>query len=202
MRSSIFRYLSLALAVVMLVASTAAPGCHPQPPGPNGPPSVVSAWTDTARVVLTTLRWAVPAAKVIVNATVSDPGRAIVLRALDGVAEAADQLQTAVDAYEHAGGDRCAAKAAVAGVTSALESLAQVLADSGIALGNTLERVATAAGSIADALVPACDRDAGWSSSGEALDAQIRAIQGAAVARGVVLRHVLDDLRPVDGGAR
>ncbi len=187
------------LALLSLVFVTA---CPPRPPSPSGPPTTVSSWTDTARVVLTTLRWAVPAARAIVGVTVPEPARAIVDRALGGVAEAADGLQGALDAYEHAGGDRCAAKAAVSGLSSALVTLSRTLADNGIALGTTLERVADAVGSIADALVPACDRDAGWSSRGEALGAELRAIQGAAVVRGVVLRRVLDNLRPLDGGAR
>lgn len=200
--SSIVRLISLALAVVLLVASTTAPGCHPQPPSPSGPVTTVSSWTDTARTVLTTVRWAVPAARVICDLTVPDAARPIVDRALDGVAQAADGLALALDAYEHRGGDRCAAKASVAGLTTAIESLAQVLASQGIALGTTIERIASAAGSIADELVPACDRDAGWSSAGEGVTARLRAIQSAAVARGVVLRHVLDDLQPVDGGVR
>lgn len=194
------RALAAVLCLALLVAITVGPvACHPQPPSPSDP-TQVSSWTDTARTVLTTLRWAVPAAKLIVGATVSEPGRAIVLRSLDGVAEAADGLQGSLDAYEHAGGDRCAAKASVAGLSSSLVVLSRALADNGVALGSTLERVADAVGSIADALVPACDRDAGWQSAGESLGAQLRAIHGAAAARGVVLSHVLDDLRPMDGG--
>jgi len=52
--------------------------------------------------------------------------------------------------------------------------------------------------SVADALVPACDRDAGWSSAGDRANAELRAI---ATGRGP-LRRVLDDLRPGDGGVR
>ena len=196
------RLRALLVVVCLLVAcAVTAQGCHPQPPSPSGPVTTVSSWTDTARTVLTTVRWAVPAARIICNVTVPDSARPIVDRALDGVSQAADGLERALDAYEHRGGDRCAAKAAVAGVTASIETLAQVLASNGIALGNTIERIATAAGSIADELVPACDRDAGWSSAGEGVSMRLRAIRAEAVARGVVLRHVLDDLRPVDGGA-
>jgi len=202
LRSSIVRAFSLAIAVAMLAVSMSAPGCHPQPPSPSGPVTTVSSWTDTARTVLSTVRWAVPAARIICNVTVPDSARPIVDRALDGVSQAADGIERALDAYDHRGGDRCAAKAAVAGLTTAIESLAQVLASQGIALGNTIERIASAAGSIADELVPACDRDAGWTSAGEGVALRLRSIQAEAVARGVVLRHVLDDLRPVDGGVR
>ena len=186
-----------ALVAVLCLACVT---CHPQPPSPSTPVQV-STWTDTARVVLTTLRWVVPAAKVAVGAVVSEPGRSIVLRSLDGVAQAADGLQHSLDAYERADGDRCAAKASVAGLSSAIVSLARTLAANGIALGSTIERVADSVGSIADALVPACDRDAGWSSAGVALGVELRRVQSEAVARGRVLRHVLDDLQPMDGGA-
>lgn len=187
-----------ALVAVLCLACVA---CHPQPPSPSTPVQV-SSWADTARVVLTTLRWSVPAAKVVVGAVVSEPGRSTVLRSLDGVAEAAEGLGRSLDAYELAGGDRCAAKASVAGLSSAIVVLARTLADNGIALGSTLERIADSVGSIADALVPACDRDAGWSSAGAALGVELRRVQSEAVARGRVLRHVLDDLQPMDGGVR
>lgn len=187
--------------VAVLCLALVVVACHPQPPSPSTPVQV-SSWADTARVVLTTLRWSVPAAKVVVGAVVSEPGRSTVLRSLDGVAEAADGLQSSLDAYELAGGDRCAAKASVAGLSSAIVVLARTLADNGIALGSTLERIADSVGSIADALVPACDRDAGWSSAGVALGVELRRVQSEAVARGRVLRHVLDDLQPMDGGVR
>lgn len=201
--ASRLRALLVAVCLAVVFAVTVGPAaCHPQPPSPSGPVTTVSSWTDTARTVLSTVRWAVPAARIICNVTVPDSARPIVDRALDGVSQAADGLERALDAYDHRGGDRCAAKAAVAGLTTAIESLAQVLASNGIALGNTIERIASAAGSIADELVPACDRDAGWTSAGEGVSLRLRSIQAEAVARGVVLRHVLDDLRPVDGGVR
>ncbi len=84
------------------------------------------------------------------------------------------------------------------GLHRALVGLARVLADNGIALGTTLERVVDGVASVADALVPACDRDAGWSSAGDRANAELRAI---ATGRGP-LRRVLDDLRPGDGGVR
>jgi hypothetical protein len=65
LRSSIVRAFSLAIAVAMLAVSMSAPGCHPQPPSPSGPVTTVSSWTDTARTVLSTVRWAVPAARII-----------------------------------------------------------------------------------------------------------------------------------------
>ncbi len=191
----------LALCVAVLVASVTGAvltGCPPTPPVDGGVAVTPSGWTSTARVVLDTLRWAVPAARAITDSVVPEPARTQVGRALDATGDAARELSAAVDAYELRGGDRCAAHAAVGGLHRALVGLARVLADSGIALGTTLERVVDGVASIADALVPACDRDAGWSSAGDRANAELRAIS---TGRGP-LRRVLDDLRPMDAGAR
>ncbi len=191
----------LALCVAVLVASVTGAvltGCPPTPPVDGGVAVTPSGWTSTARVVLDTLRWAVPAARAITDSVVPEPARTQVGRALDATGDAARELSAAVDAYEIRGGDRCAAHAAVGGLHRALVGLARVLADSGIALGTTLERVVDGVASIADALVPACDRDAGWASAGDRANAELRAIS---TGRGP-LRRVLDDLRPMDAGAR
>ena len=190
---------ALRLALVVLVAVVAGiitSGCTPPAPVDGGVAVTPSGWTSTARVVLDTLRWAVPAARAITDAVLTDPARTQVGRALDATGEAAREFAAAVDAYELRGGDRCAAHAAVGGLHRALVGLARVLADGGIALGTTLERVVDGVASVADALVPACDRDAGWSSAGDRANAELRAI---ATGRGP-LRRVLDDLRPMDGG--
>lgn len=183
------------LALVGLAVPAAVVCCGPRPP-PSGPGAVVSSWSDTARTVLSTLSWAIPSARAILNAILPEPARTIVGRALDAVAEAATRLAVAVEAYESRGGDRCAAHAAVGGVRAALVQLAQVLADNGVALGTVLERVADGAASIADALVPSCNPDAGWASTGDRTNAELRAIERSATARGVVLRRDLDGLRP------
>lgn len=196
------RAIAAVLIVAFCLAITAGPlACHPQPPSPSGPPTVVGSWVSTTRTVLTTIRWAVPAAKVVIGAVVSDPGRSVVLRALDGLALAAEGLERSLDIYEARGGDRCAVRAGIGGVTSALVELSRVLAAEGVALGTTFERIADAVGSVADSLAPTCDADAGWSSAGESLGAQLRAVQVSATVRGVLLRHVLDDLQPLDGGS-
>ncbi len=190
------------LLALLMVFSLALVGCLPPRPLPDG--GIVTtprSWTDTARVVLQTLGWAVPAARVVVNAVVSDPGRTQVVRALDAVTDAAGRLESALDAYEARGGDRCAAHAAVAGVRSALVSLAQVLADRGVALGVVLEHAADAAAGIADELVPGCDADAGWQSAGRATSNALRAIELGATARGVILRRDLDTIHPAEGDA-
>lgn len=192
----------LCLAFAFAVTVVASQGCIPQPPSPSGPPALVGSWTSTARTVLTTIRWAVPAARAIVEIAVSDPGRTVVLRSLDGLSRTAEGLGVALDTYDARGGDRCAVKAAIGGVTVALVELSRALVAEGVALGSTFERIADAVGSVADALAPSCDADAGWSSTGESLGRSLRAIQGDAVARGRVLRHILDDLAPLDGGAR
>ena len=193
--------LSGAILVATLAGAllTACPG--PVTPVDGGPAVTPSSWTATARVVITTLRWALPAARAITDLTVSEPGRTQVARALDAAAQATDRLHGAVDAYEARGGDRCVARAAVGGLQVALVGVAQVLADNGVALGTTLERIVDAVASIADALIPACDADAGWTSAGDGANARLRAIAEGARARGVTLRRVLDDLRPLDAGA-
>lgn len=189
---------TLASLLVLLVVSGALMRCPgPVTPVDGGPAVTPSSWTATARVVLSTLRWALPAARAITDVTVAEPGRTQVARALDAAAQAAQRMDGAVTAYETAGGDRCAARAAVAGLHVALVAVAQTLADNGIALGTTLERVVDGVASIADALVPACDADVGWSSAGDASNATLRAIAARA---GRPLSRVLDDLRPVDGG--
>ena len=185
------------LLVVGLGAGALSQGCTPPAPVDGGVAVTPTGWTSTARVVLDTLRWALPAARAITDVVVPEPARTQVGRALDATGEAARELSAAVDAYEQRGGDRCAAHAAVGGLHRALVGLARVLADGGIALGTTLERVVDGVASIADALVPACDRDAGWSSAGDRANAELRGI-----ATGRVLRRVLDDLRPLDGGVR
>lgn len=182
-----------------LALGLALAGC-PRPGPVDGGPSVTAAnWTQTARTVLATLSWAIPAARAITDGVLPDPARTVVGRALDATGDAARELGAAVEAYEQRGGDRCAAHAAVGGLHRALVGLARTLADNGIALGATLERIADGAGSIADALVPACALDAGWASAGDSVNAQLRAVRES--ARGP-LRPLLDDLRPVDGGVR
>lgn len=170
--------------------------CPPRPPRPSdGPTTTVSGWTDTARVVLDALAWIVPAARgLLVQLLGASPA---VTRALDAVADASGRLGVALDAYLARGGDRCAAHAAAGAATEAVVQLAQVLADHGLALGRPLERVADSLGSLVDTLVPACDRDAGWSSAGDTTNRRLRDIERGASARGVLLRRDLDALRPV-----
>lgn len=187
---------ALRLALVVLVAVVAGiitSGCTPPAPVDGGVAVTPSGWTSTARVVLDTLRWAVPAARAITDSVLTDPARTQVGRALDATGDAARELGAALDAYELRGGDRCVARAATAGVHRALVGLARVLVENGIALGTTLERVVDGLASVADALTPACDPDAGWSSAGDAANREVRAIHDGAR---VPLRRVLDDLRP------
>lgn len=190
------------LVSLCLVLTLSVTACDPRPSVDGGPAVTPTAWTDTARVVLTTLRWAVPAARVVLHAILEEPARSVVDRALDAVADAAGRLQASLDVYEARGGDRCPAHAAAGAVTEALLQLSQVLADNGIALGSTLERLVDASAALVDTLIPACDRDAGLASAGDSANGRLRAIYASARSRGVVLRHDLDDLRPLDGGAR
>ncbi len=193
---------SLILAM-MFIASLAFVSCKPPPrPSPDTPAVTPSSWTDTARTVLSTLAWALPAAHVVTDAILPEPARSVVGRALDGVADAAERLHAALDAYDARGGDRCAAHAAVGGVRAALVAAAQTLVDHGIALGRVLERVTDATAALVDELVPGCDPDAGWRSAGRDTNAELRAIELRATARGVILRRDLDALHPPDGGTR
>lgn len=180
----------LALLVLPLLVGLAA--CPPRPTPEPGPSQPVSGWTSTARAVLSTLHWALPAARVVTDSLLSDPPRTQVARALDATADAAGRLDLALDAYEHRGGDRCVANAAAGGVVVALAQLADTLADNGIALGVVLGRVVDGAASIVDALVPACASDAGWTSAGDTANARLRLTEDVARRRGIALRRDLD----------
>jgi len=186
------RLLSLFLAASLMVAS-----CHPTPPPSDAGVSTPSAWTDTVATVLHTIAWSIPAAQLIVGNLVPADVRPVVDRSFVAVQDAAGRLQTALDAYNARGGDRCVAYAAVGGVTTAMVSLAQVLANNGIGMGNTLIPVIQSLGAVVDQLVPACQRDAGYASIGEGPMVQVRVIETSAMAQGRVLRPVLNNLRPV-----
>lgn len=180
----------LALLVLPLLLGLAA--CPPRPTPEPGPSQPVSGWTSTARAVLSTLRWALPAARAVTDSLLSDPPRTQVARALDAAADAAGRLDVALSAYESRGGDRCVAHAAAGGVVVALEQFADVLADNGIALGVVLGRVVDGAASIVDALVPACAADAGWTSAGDLANGRLRLVEDVARRRGIALRRDLD----------
>ncbi len=180
---------SLALTLVFVAA------CPSPRPSPSNP-ALVGGWTDTARTVLATLSWCVPAARAIVAAVVPEPARAVVDRALLALSDASTRFNDALDAYDARGGDQCAAHAAVGGLHSAIVSLASVLADAGLGLGNTIGRVADSVGSIADVLTPRCASDAGWSSAGDRVNSQLAAVERNASRRGIVLRRDLDNLSP------
>lgn len=191
--------LLVVLVVTPLGAGALIVACGPRPVPVDGGAAVTpSAWTDTARVVINTLRWALPAASAIVEASVPDPARTQVVRALTATAAANARLNEALVAYESAGGDRCLAKSATAGVHAALVILAETLADNGIGIGTTLGAVADGLASIVDVLTPACELDASLrASAGDASNQRLRDIRAAARARGVTLSTILDDLRPL-----
>lgn len=187
------RVTPLALVIFALFLTlTACPSPRPSPSDPTR----VSSWTGAARLVIDTVAWAIPAARLIVDAIVPQPARAVVDLALTGLSTATSGLNDALASYEHRGADQCVAHAAVGGVRGALVALARALADSGIALGTTFERVADSVGAIADGLVPRCASDAGWASTGESLGRELQGIQRAAEVRGTVLRRDLDNLHP------
>lgn len=190
----------LALLVLPLMIGLGA--CPPRPTPEPGPSQPVSGWTSTARAVLSTLRWALPAARAVTDSLLSDPPRTQVARALDAAADAARGLDGALDAYEHRGGDRCVAYAAAGAVSATLGTLAEVLSDNGIAIGVVLGRVVDGVASIADALIPACALDAGWTSAGDTANARLRLVEDVARRRGITLRRDLDGLTEPAGAAR
>lgn len=191
------------LLAILFVASLAFTSCKPPPrPSPDTPAVTPSSWTDTARTVLSTLAWALPAAHAVTDLILPEPARTVVGRALDGVADAAERLHAALDAYDARGGDRCAVQGAVAATRAALVSLGQVLVEHGIALGQVLERVTDAAAALVDELIPECEPDAGWRSVGRDTNTELRALELRATARGVILRRDLDHIQPPGGGAR
>lgn len=185
------------LLALFLSASLIGATCQPPAPTDGGVVATPSSWTDTVSTVLHTIAWSIPAAQMIVDNLIPATARPIVDRSFVAVQDAATRLQTALDAYNARGGDRCVSYAAVGGVTTALVSLAQVLADNGIGLGNTLIPVIQSLGAVTDQLVPACQRDAGYASVGGGPMLRVRAIEAQAMSHGVVLRPVLNNLRPV-----
>lgn len=192
---------SIAAASLALVCLVGPVGCTPHPvPPSDATVQVQSSWTQEARLVLSTVSWVSPAARAVLQVVLPDPARAIVGRALDAVDDAATRLGAAVDAYEARGGDRCAAHAASGAVVVALEELAAVLVDHGVAFGVPLGRLLDGAASLVDELAPACAVDAGWSGAGDGANAAVRALEDGARRRGVMLRRDLDNLTP-DAGA-
>ena len=184
------------LALLLVLSTLSLAACPPRPQPSLDGSVTPSAWTDTARVVIDALAWAIPAVRVVLSAVLPEPARTTVDRVLDGVQDWAGRLQVALDAYQARGGDRCAAHAAAGGLSIALQQLAQVLADNGVALGRPLERVVDSVAALVDVLVPACAPDAGLASAGDAVNAGLRAIETRAAAQGVILRRDLDALRP------
>lgn len=192
---------TLAAGAVALACLVGPMGCTPRPVLPSDATvQVQSSWTQEARVVLSTVSWIVPAARGVLGVILPDPARAIVSRALDGVSDAASRLSSALDAYDARGGDRCAAHAAAGAVVVALEELAGVLTDQGVAFGVPLGRLLDGAASLVDELAPACAIDAGWSAAGDSANHLVGALEDSARRRGVALRRDLDTLRPLDAG--
>lgn len=192
----------LALLVALLLA-VATLGCDPPPPPSDGGIPVVtpSDWTRTARLAVTVGRGLIVVARPIVAALTVDPGQTRARRAFDAADGSLVALDHALVAYEARGGDRCAAYATVGAAAVALQELALVLADNGIALGVPLGRVVDLVASVADTLVPACQTDAGFASAGQRANDQLRALEQGARLRGVLLRRDLDGIAPaLDGG--
>ena len=181
------------LLLALLVCTSL--GCPPPPPpSDGGPVTNPSSWTDTARVVIDTAAWLIPAAQVVTNAILPEPARTIVARSLEGIGQWVGRLDNAVDAYVEAGGDRCVAHAAAAGLRVALMEACRTLVDNGFALGRPIERLIDAVGTLIDNLVPAC-QDAGWASARREMDGEVLERVRAAEARGIVLRRDLDTIQ-------
>lgn len=186
----------LLVLATALVASAVA--CRPQP-SPTTTPTVVSSWTDTARSVTGALRWAVPAARLVLTQILSAEIDGVVGRVLDVVADASQRLDTALDVYEHRGGDACAVYAASGAVRTALLDLADALVDHGVALGVPLGRILDGVSALVDNLVPRCAVSQSWASAGDHTNITLRSLDARARARGVVLRRDLDAIRPPEG---
>lgn len=194
------------LALVVIVGALGM-RCTPQPvPPSDGGPVVVtpSSWVRTARISVTVGRGLLPVARVIVEATVQDPGLTRARRGFDVSERALGALDLALTAYESRGGDACAVYAASGAAAIALQELAAILADEGLAFGVPLGRVLDMVASVVDALVPRCDVDAGFRSAGRNANTAIADIERRARLRGVILRRDLDRIAPevVDGGVQ
>lgn len=193
---------ALILLLACLVAST--PACVPPlpaPPSDGGVPAVTpSGWTRTAHLAATVGRGLVAVARPVVDALTEDPGRTRAARAFDATDDALAGLDRAVTAYEARGGDACAAYAAAGAAAVALRELTDVLADNGLAIGVPLGRVVDLVASVADGLIPSCQRDAGWASAGAAANAHQRDVEARARLRGALLRRDLDAIAPAGAG--
>jgi len=193
------------LFLACLIATT--PAClppQPIPPSDGGVPAVTpSGWTRTAHLAATVGHGLIAVARPIVAAVAVDPGATRAARAFDAADDALGGLDRAVTAYEARGGDACAAYAAAGASAVALRELVDVLADNGFAIGVPLGRVVDLVASVVDGLIPACQRDAGWSSAGASANTHQRDVEQRARLRGVILRRDLDRITPaLDGGAR
>jgi hypothetical protein len=200
-----FPNLAARLLILVLAVTLTITGCPPtpQPAYSPGDAATVATWVDTSHLVVRTASWVFPAVRAVVEAVVPAPAAAVVLRLLDFTAARVAGFGRAVDAWVAAGGSGCAPHAAAMLVQVSLLDLAQGLVDAGLAVGATLERIFDAVGSVVDALIPACDRDAGFYAAGMDGRTRMRAIESRALQRGVILRRDLDNLEPLmDGGVR
>lgn len=187
--------LALTLATAMLV------GC-PRPPTPEPSPGntdVRDGWVDTARTVLTTIAWAAPLARSISEALVPEGvARAALARSFEALGDAARSWQASLDVYVHEGGETCAVRAGALATCDALMRLADVLADSGIGLGNTLGGLLDGAAMVVDNLAQRCVTDGGLRASasmGDTVNAHLRLVFYTATQRSIALRDSLDNLR-------
>lgn len=156
------------VTAAVLAVSLLACGPRPVPPADGGVPVVTeSSWTSTTSTALNILDWTIPAVRLVVSAWA--PGApattTAILRAIDIVKDVTlPGAHRALDAYVQRGGDQCAAKGAVVGLTDSLLTVADTLAAAGWDLAPAIHTAIQHLGAVADALTPACVPDAGFSS--------------------------------------
>lgn len=193
----------LSFFVVLLAFFTlSVPACPRPHPVTDGGVSTPVSWVDTARQVSATLAWTLPALTVVV-ALLPIPVeiKAAIDRAIDVVRGVIPRFESAINVYITRGGGEspCEANAAAGALTDALVGIAQELGIAGWALAPEIDLLVSSLGGIADELLPACNRDAGFLRVGASYRTRLNAIPAAARARGVSLRP-LPPLRRVDAG--
>lgn len=193
--------LRASLAAILVAALLSVQSCHPQPvPSDGGASSTPASWTDTAHTVLDVLGWAIPAARLVIAAWTSTAPEAVtsVLNAVDIVSSTTlPGFSHALDAYEHAGGDRCAVRAAGNATVASLIAVTDTSGAAGWGLAAPIHTALSSLGAIVDVLAPACAGDGGL-TAGVSADARINA---ALAARPATLRPFAEIRPPVSADA-